>query len=110
MRMLPMKTLHFLQHHHRLPVVHPQVGSLLKMRCSHCHRPMRLPKVMQKISFDSLYPHEAKMLRMCLFLLISQNLRQSRTREVFLPLPSDDEVPGRWPRSVQQVWEQARAC
>jgi len=70
---------------------------------------MRLPKVMQKISLDSLNPHEAEMLIMCLFLLIGQNLRKSRTRELFLPLPSGDEVPGRWPRSVQQVWGQARA-
>jgi len=109
MRMLPMKILHFLHHHHRLPVVHPQVGSLLKMRCSHCHRPMRLPKVMQKISLDSLKPREAEMLIMYLFLLIGQNLRKSRTRELFLPPPSGDEVPGRWPRLVQQVWGQARA-
>jgi len=108
MRMLPMKTLPFL-HHRRVPGVHPQVGSLLKMRCSHCHRPMRLPKEMQKISFDSLNPREAEMLIMYPFLLIGQNLRQSRTREVFLLPPSGDEVPGRWLQLVQQVWGQARA-
>ena len=103
-----MKTLHFL-HHHRLPGVHPQVGSLLKMRCSHCHRPMRLPKVIQKISFDSLNPREAEKLILYLFLLIGQNLRKSLTRELFLPPPSGDEVPGRWLLLVQQVWGQARA-
>jgi len=103
MRMLPMKTLPFL-HHHRVPGVHPQVGSLLKMRCSHCHRPMRLPKVMQKISFDSLNPREAEMLRLSLFLSIGQNLRKSRSREVFLPPPLGDEVPGRWLRLGQQMW------
>src|SRR6266568_4538416 len=72
-------------------------------------REMRLPKVMQKILFDSLNPREAEMLRMSPFLLRGQNLRQSRTREVFLLPPSGDEVPGRWLQLVQQVWGQARA-
>jgi hypothetical protein len=71
---------------------------------------MRLPKEIQKISFDSLNPREAEMLIMSLFLLRGQNLRKSRTRELFLLLhQSGDEVPGRWLRLVRQVWGQVRA-